>query len=144
MFGKILVLRILGKLAKVPNLVGVLKLSYLPNGCFKSKSVLIFKERKESSMSPVKTVFRYFVASSGKSPSKFRQKMCHFLMVFHILQNIPAIVFFGNGFKSCSIIGATFWWKPHVRQKSRSGVTELNIPKIRVKIWKNRVFQKYL
>ena len=52
--------QISGKAAEVPNLVGVIKLSYLQNGRSKSKSIWIFKESKEHSMFRIGMVFRYF------------------------------------------------------------------------------------
>ena len=49
-----------GKVAKVPNLVGLLKQLYLWNGWSKSKSVWIFKKSKDSSFNNVQIVFSYF------------------------------------------------------------------------------------
>ena len=122
MFGKILVLRILGKVAKVPNLVPLLKQLYLRNFRSKSKSDLIFIKTKVQMMFRVPFVFLYFHPFTWQIAFEYRQKRCHFSMVFHISRKISSLIFSRNTLKSCSITSGTILRKLHVRQNSRSGV----------------------
>ena len=93
MFGKIPVLRILGKVAKVPNLVPLLKQLYLRNGRSKSKSDSIFIKTKVRMMFRVRLVFWYFRPFTRQIAFEYRQKRCHFSMVFLISRKISSLIF---------------------------------------------------
>ena len=136
--------QISGKVAKVPNLVGVIKLTFLQNGWSKWKSVWIFKETKELSMFHIEMVFWYFSPFIWQIAFEVSANEVHFLMAFCILRNISSLFFSGNILESSRIIPGTILWKLHVPQKSRSRVTGRKMPKFPGKFGKNLNFLCFL